>query len=125
MNRLWAAAGLLAVLTALCVWAGFSTSSITASLSQEMTQITEILTKDKAAALTLSRQAEEKWQSRHAVLCTFMSHTRLEEIDRSLSALPAYIELGEEADVRAECSRIAEMVQQLSEAEMQYFQNIL
>ena len=42
-----------------------------------------------------------------------------------LAALPAFIELGEEADIQAECNRIIEMVQHLNEAELPYIQNIL
>ncbi|MFR5069340.1 MAG: DUF4363 family protein [Eubacteriales bacterium] len=64
-------------------------------ITQDIEQIADTsLQDDKDTALTLSRQAEEKWQNHHAVLCTFMSHMQLEEIDRSLAALPAFIELG-------------------------------
>ena len=126
MNRLWAAAGLLAVLITICTLAVISTQSITNSITQDIEQIADTsLQDDKDTALTLSRQAEEKWQNHHAVLCTFMSHMQLEEIDRSLAALPAFIELGEEADIQAECNRIIEMVQHLNEAELPYIQNIL
>ena len=126
MNRLWAAAGLLAVLITICTLAVISTQSIRNSITQDIEQIADTsLQDDKDTALTLSRQAEEKWQNHHAVLCTFMSHMQLEEIDRSLAALPAFIELGEEADIQAECNRIIEMVQHLNEAELPYIQNIL
>ena len=126
MNRLWAAAGLLAVLITICTLAVTSTQSITTSITQDIAQISNIsIQNDKTTALTLSKQAVEKWQKHHAVLCTFMSHIQLEEIDRSLAALPAYIELGEEADIQAECNRIVEMVQHLHEAELPYIQNIL
>ena len=103
-----------------------TTKSITTSITQDIAQIADTsLQDDKDTALTLSRQAGEKWQNHHAVLCTFMSHMQLEEIDRSLAALPAFIELGEEADIQAECNRIIEMVQHLNEAELPYIQNIL
>ena len=121
MNRLWAAAGLLAVLITICTLAVISTQSITNSITQDIKQIADTSLQDD----TLSRQAGEKWQNHHAVLCTFMSHMQLEEIDRSLAALPAFIELGEEADIQAECNRIIEMVQHLNEAELPYIQNIL
>ena len=125
MNRLWAAAGLLAGLITIWTLAVISTQSITNSITQDIEQIADTsLQDDKDTALTLSRQAEER-QNHHAVLCTFMSHMQLEEIDRSLAALPAFIELGEEADIQAECNRIIEMVQHLNEAELPYIQNIL
>jgi len=86
MNRLWAAAGLLAVLITICTLAVISTQSITTSITQDIIQIADTsLQDDKDTALTLSRQAGEKWQNHHAVLCTFMSHMQLEEIDRSLN----------------------------------------
>lgn len=126
MNRLWAAAGLFAVLITICILAVTSTQSITTSITQDIAQIADIsLQDDKNTALTLSKQAREKWQNHHAVLCTFMSHMQLEEIDRSLAVLPAYIELGEKSDIQAECYRIIEMVEHLNEAELPYIQNIL
>lgn len=63
MNRLWAAAGLLAVLITICTLAVISTQSITNSITQDIEQIADTsLQDDKDTALTLSRQAEEKWQ---------------------------------------------------------------
>ena len=73
MNRLWAAAGLLAVLITICTLAVISTQSITTSITQDIIQIADTsLQDDKITALTLSRQAGEKWQNHHAVLCTFI-----------------------------------------------------
>ena len=61
MNRLWAAAGLLAVLITICTLAVISTQSITNSITQDIEQIADTsLQDDKDTALTLSRQAEEK-----------------------------------------------------------------
>ena len=41
MNRLWAAAGLLAVLITICTLAVISTQSITNSITQDIEQIAE------------------------------------------------------------------------------------
>ena len=67
MNRLWAAAGLLAVLITICTLAVISTQSITTSITQDIALIADTsLQDDKDTALTLSRQAGEKWQNHHA-----------------------------------------------------------
>ena len=61
MNRLWAAAGLLAVLITICTLAVISTQSITTSITQDIALIADTsLQDDKDTALTLSRQAGEK-----------------------------------------------------------------
>ena len=126
MNRVWAAGALIVALLGLCIWAVLSTQSATANITQDIAQIrASSLQDDKETALQLSRETAQKWQNHHAILCTFLSHLQLEEIDRSLAALPAYIELGEEADIVAECNRITEMVQHLEESELPYLQNIL
>ena len=90
MNRLWAAAGLLAVLITICTLAVISTQSITNSITQDIEQIADTsLQDDKDTALTLSRQAEEKWQNHHAVLCTFtVSYTHLDVYKRQTKRLP-------------------------------------
>ena len=60
MNRLWAAAGLLAVLITICTLAVISTQSITNSITQDIEQIADTsLQDDKDTALTLSSEAEE------------------------------------------------------------------
>lgn len=126
MNRLWAAGAILVILITICISAVFSTRNITASITEDIAHIAAAsLEENKDTALTLSKQAAEKWQGHHQVLCTFMSHMQLEEIDRSLAALPAYLEHGEEADIQAECNRIIEMISHLDEAELPYIQNIL
>ena len=126
MNRLWAAAGLLLTLIIVCTLAIISTHTITNTITENIQQIANDSLENKTeSALALSKQTIEKWQNHHAILCTFMSHMQLEEIDRSLSTLPAYIELGEQADIQAECNRIIEMVSHLNETEMPYIQNIL
>ena len=52
MNRLWAAAGLLAVLITICTLAVISTQSITNSITQDIEQIADTsLQDDKDTAL--------------------------------------------------------------------------
>lgn len=126
MNRLWAAGIIVTILVAVCISAAFTTQSISTSITEQIDQIVTALSDDdKETAITLCRQTTDKWQEHHAVLCTYMSHIQLEEVDRSLAALSAYLEYGEEADIRAECNRILEMVTHLQEAELPYIQNIL
>ncbi len=76
MNRLWAAAGLLAVLITICTLAVISTQSITTSITQDIIQIADTsLQDDKDTALTLSRQAGEKWHS--CLICSWKKLTAL------------------------------------------------
>lgn len=126
MNRLWAAGIIVAVLITICTLAVLSTQNITASMTEDIKQIAATsLENDKETAIALSQKTAKNWQEHHAVLCTYMSHTQLEEVDRLLAALPAYIEYGEQADIQAECCRIIEMISHLDEAELPYIQNIL
>ena len=61
MNRLWAAAGLLAVLITICTLAVISTQSITTSITQDIAQIADTsLQDDKDTALTLGRRKMAK-----------------------------------------------------------------
>ncbi len=126
MNRLWAAGAILLILIAVCTSAVFITQSITVSIVEQMEEISlTILKEDRQTATALCKKTIDKWHVHHAVLCTYMSHIQLEEIDRSLTALSAYLEYGEEADIQAECNRIIEMISHLQEAELPYIQNIL
>lgn len=126
MNRLWAAGAISLILAAICTTAVLATQNITDSMTEQIEQIANaVLEEDQQTAINLHKQVTEKWQVHHAVLCTFMSHMHLEEIDRSLAALSAYLESGEKADMQAECNRIIEMIRHLEETELPYIQNIL
>lgn len=126
MNRLWAAGAILLILIAVCTASVFMTQSITVSIAEQIEQISlTISEEDRETAASLCKETIDEWQVHHAILCTYMSHIQLEEIDRSLSALSAYLEYGEEADIQAECNRIIEMMSHLQEAELPYIQNIL
>ncbi len=126
MNRVWAAAGLLAAVAGLCAFCLWYVHLSTDNLTAELETITAALEReDRAVALQETESARKNWKQGHAVLCMFLSHVQLAEVDRSLAALPAYITLGEIADGVAECGRIAEMVRHLRESELPLVQNIL
>ena len=126
MRRLWAAAIILVILLALCTW-GLST---TMSLSDELNHtLQEAYTAAEEGNLVraqeLSNEAQTHWKKFHRILSTYIQHTRLEEIDRSLATLSPLLQHGAVDAFSSECARTAAQIASLREAEMPILENIL
>ena len=103
MKRM-AAAWLLLAATLLCCGLGlwFSRRSC-ADMSRRLSDIVQAIEdENRPRAYALSEEAEQTWGRYHRVFCLFLSHERLEVIDREMAALPVALRWGEDAQAAME-----------------------
>jgi hypothetical protein len=126
MKRLWAALVLFVLVMAVCVLGIFHTERVTAQMVQNVTAAKEAQERgDGKAALQLSREAVQNWRADHPVLCMYMVHSRLENIDQTLSALPELCRNGAKDAFLSECDKGLAQLSYLTELEIPNLENIL
>lgn len=126
MKRLWAAWILTFVLLGACWW-GMQTAHLGASEMEEaLTSIEQsIEAGDITQACEQSQALNKQWDSLHRVLCLFLSHTTLEQIDQNLAALPQYLQQEESGLALAACARLLDQTDNLRDSEALLLENIL
>lgn len=125
MKRMWVALVLLILAVTVCGIGIYNTQKVTAEMIQTVSQAKSAQEKgDDKAACKLSEKAEDDWREAHSVLCTYMVHARLEEIDQTLSTLPELCRNGAKDAFLSECDRSLTQFSYLTEAEMPSIGNI-
>ena len=126
MKRIYVAWGMLALVILACVLGLWYANTASRGMSQRLESISEATKNgDLPHAYALSREAEQEWGRVHRWLCLFLSHDRLELIDRELAALPVALAYGESAQAAIQCAQLLEHMEQLFLAEMPRVENIL
>lgn len=80
---------------------------------------------DITQAQEQSQALNEQWDTLHRVLCLFLSHTTLEQIDQNLPALPQYLQQEESGLALAACARLLDQTDNLRDSEALLLENIL
>ncbi len=125
MKRIWAALTLFVLTVAVCVAGIACTERITSQMTETVTMAKDAQERgDAAAACRLSEQAVKDWRGAHRVLCVYMVHDRLEEIDKTLTALPELCRNGAEDAFLSECDRGLTQISYLNESEVPNLENI-
>lgn len=125
MKRIWASLIIFAVLIVGCTAGAKATERIAGEMTATVSEAKAASEKgDAARAYDLSRKAGQDWRDHHAFLCTYMSHARLEAIDQTLSALPAFCRYGNKDEFSAECDRSIAQFSYLTESEIPSVANI-
>ena len=124
MKRLWAACLLTLGLLLSCWW-GNQTAQQGASQMELYVYLLAIETGDLSAATIQSEALTHQWATWHRVLCLFLSHTTLEQIDQNLAALPRYLQQEEAGLARATCARLRDQSENLRDSESILLENIL
>lgn len=127
MNRLWAAGVIAIMVFFLCFFGIRATDMHTQDVCHSLVELKEMVRSNETEkAYDLSKKVLEEWRvDCYQKLSTFISHSRLEGIDQSLSALPALISYQTNDQFEAECDKVIEQVTRLKDSELPTLQNIL
>ena len=126
MKRIWVAIGVLAVVIALCIVELTATVNITDELADTITTAQTSLKKgDEENARALCRQAFDDWQTHYDTMATFIAHSKLEQIDQSVTVTQTYLERGQLDDFMAEADRTRTQMERFKDTELPSLSNIL
>lgn len=125
MKRMWAALILLVLLVTTCIIGIYNTQKVSAEMMQTVSQAKTAQQRgDDKTACRLSEKATEDWRKAHRVLCVYMVHSRLEEIDQTLSSLPELCRNGAKDSFLSECDKGLAQLSYLNESEIPDIGNI-
>jgi hypothetical protein len=125
MKRMWAALALCAILVTVCALGITNTQKVTVQMIQTVADAKKARAAgDADAALRLSRQAAKSWRGAHRVLCIYMVHSRLEEIDQTLSGLPELCGNESKEQFLSDCDKGLAQLSYLTESEIPNLENI-
>lgn len=125
MKRLWIALALISIVLVTCVIGISYTQKITSEMTQTVEAAKEAQKRgDVNAAYELSTTAKNNWKDAHRVLCVYMVHNDLEEIDQTLALLPELCRNGAKDSFLSECDRGLTLISSLNESESPNIENI-
>jgi hypothetical protein len=125
MKRLWIALALLTLVIATCVMGISYTRQITAQMTQTVEEAKAAEKRgDINAAYQLSITAKNDWKKAHSVLCVYMIHSDLEEIDQTLALLPELCLNGAKDTFLSECDRGLTLISSLEESVAPSLENV-
>lgn len=126
MKRLWAACLLTLGLLLSCWWGNQTAQQGASQMERALSSIEQAIeTGDLSAATIQSEALTHQWATWHRVLCLFLSHTTLEQIDQNLAALPRYLQQEEAGLARATCAQLRDQSENLRDSESILLENIL
>lgn len=125
MKRMWIALALLVLTVSSCAVGITYTRSVTARMTQTVSQAKAAQKKgNAAAACRLSEQAKKDWKDAHRVLCVYMVHERLEALDETLAVMPELCRNGAKEEFLSECDRGLMQIAYLNESETPNLENV-
>ncbi|HBT90709.1 MAG TPA: hypothetical protein DEB16_02540 [Ruminococcaceae bacterium] len=125
MKRVWCALALLVVVILVSVFGILHTRRVTAQMAQVVEQAKDAQeTGDEKSALRLSRQASQAWKDAHPVLCAYMEHTTLSEVDQLLCGLPELCRNGAKDQFLSDCDKVLAQFDYMAESEIPDVKNI-
>lgn len=126
MKRVIAAAFLVVLAIAICLFGRFTTAKHTEEIQTAMAQIDAKLTAgDFAGALEDSRSIQQEWEHIHGQLCLFLQHEHLEPLENVFAVLPYYIEQKEVSLARSECLLVQNVTEHICKTERLTPENLL
>lgn len=128
MKRLWAAAGILALLAALAGWHTVYLSRLTEELDALLTQAeAQVEQENWSRGEALTRQALDLWKENERYLHIALRHQDVDGVFTGFHEVIAYLEGGERqpAEYAAANARLRVQLSLLREEEMPSLQNIL
>lgn len=126
MGRFWLGIGLLLGLLGLSLGIAFFAQSMHTPVSAGLEQAAQTaLEGDTGEALILVRQARQLWDHLWHRTASFSDHTPMDEIDSLFAQLETYGQAGRNADLAALCTRLAQLIHALAEAQSPAWWNLL
>lgn len=125
MKRIWVSAFILILLCTMCVLGYRTTNRISTDVISTVSSAKKAAENgDQNSAFSLSKKAVSNWRDSHWILCTYISHTRLEGIDQVLAGLPMLCYYGATDQFAAECDRSTAQLSNLMETEKLSLENV-
>lgn len=126
MKRAWAAVAMIAAAVILCILGLFTTNRNIASLTELIDKAESAISQgDSQQAAQYSAEIVELWNSHYRVLCTYISHEKLELIDQSIATLQTNLRFKEYNQFCTELDRASAQLAHLRDTEMPTLENIL
>ncbi len=125
MKRVWFA---FALLLAVILGSAFGIHH-TRKITDQMTEIVEEAkdaqqTGREKDALQLIQKASKTWQDAHPVLCAYMEHNTLGEINQLLCGMPELCRYGAKDQFLSDCDKVLAQIRDMAEAEIPDMKNI-
>lgn len=124
--RFWCGLGVLVLLFGLGLWVAAGMEHTHGTIADYLEQAArEALSGQTEQGLETLQKAEELWQKRRFLTAAVADHAPMEEIDSIFSQLESYAAAGDGVSFAAWCSRAAQLVGAISEAQKLTWQNLL
>ncbi len=125
MKRMWAVLVLLALTLTISVLGARHTRAVTLQMERTVQEAKTAQERgDEDTALAFSRKAVSDWRDAHRVLCLYMLHDRLEDIDQTLAVLPELCQDEQREEFLSECDRSLAQFWYLNESELLTLDNL-
>lgn len=126
MKRAWAAVAMIAAVLILCMMGLNATNRMIGELSEEFEQAHSAVSQGNIdLAQQHSQSIVQLWDQNYRLLCTYIPHDKLEQIDQCIATLQSNLQYQEYAEFSAELNRAHAQLEHLRDTEMPSIENIL
>lgn len=126
MKRVWAAGAILTVVLGISILGLTFSNRIISDMRGEIEQVQQALGESQ---LDVAKEHNDElmrlWQEHYSLLCTYVPHNKLEQVDQSLSVLATNMEYEEFSQLATELSRAYSQLEHLKDTEFPKLENIL
>lgn len=115
MKRSWIGCGMLLILLALCLAAGYLLDRFQSPLTRELSQAAAFAQEEEwPQAKALAESAQTSWNRCRKRIACVADHTPMEEIDALFAQLSCY--WGEQTEYAATCVALAQRIRAVADA---------
>ena len=126
MGRLWLGIGILVLFLVLGLWISYSMDSVHITIAQTLeTAAEQALSGDLATAANTAQKAKASWEEHWHSSAVVADHAPMDEIDGLLAQLDCFSRANQPGDFAACCTRLALLVEAMSEAHSLTWWNLL
>lgn len=126
MKRFWIGMALLLILLIGGFASSFALEKLHTPISNGLSLAAEAALEDRwAEAVSLSQQAQSRWQRQRNAVAAMASHTPMEQIDSLFEELTVYRADGEALPFAACCASLSALINAMAEAHSMSWWNLL
>ena len=126
MKRVWAAGAILVVVLGLSIAGLFFSNHIISDMRGEIELVQQALEDDRLDEVKEhSEELLRLWREHYALLCTYIPHSKLEQVDQSLSVLAPQLQYEDFPQLASELGRAYSQLEHLKDTELPKLENIL
>ena len=126
MGRLFLGIGLLLLLLALGIWVAVAMNDLHTPVTDMLeTAAQQAMAGDLEQGISLARQAKDHWSYHWRRTASVSDHTPMDEIDGLFAQMDVYAQTGMVTEFAAYCTRLAELIDCISDAHSLTWWNLL